>query len=103
MPRSQTRTSWTPITITPTFSFRANHPEDEELRQRLEQTLAFGGRVELPVGCITNIEIQASEEARLLFSNGDPKTSEFTIFSTREQLERPVRCSYQVLSGDGDG
>lgn len=89
-----------PIKFTPTLTFRRDHPGDEELRQRFEHTLAFGGTVDLPAGYVTDLEIEASDEARLLFSGGDPKDSGFSIISQREQLDRPIRCSYQVLGDD---
>lgn len=89
-----------PITITPTFKFRAGDPDDEALRRRFEDTLAFGGTVSLPAGYVTGVDIEASDETRLLLRQGDPTTSEFTILTTREQLPRPLRCYYQVLSGD---
>lgn len=91
-----------PITITPTLSFRTDHPEDEELRLHFEHTLDFGGRVELPAGYVSHVEIEASPEARLLLPDADPTTSEFAISTAREQLERPIRCSYQAISVDGE-
>lgn len=88
-----------PITITPTFAFKAGDAEDQRLRAQFEQTLAFGGRVDLPAGYVTNLDIDASEEARKLFLAGDPSTSEFSFISTREALEHRIRCRYQVLDG----
>jgi hypothetical protein len=89
-----------PIKITPTFRFCTDDPDDERLRQRFEQTLAFGGSVDLPAGYVTDLEIEASDEARLLFSTGDPKDSGFTLMSERVPVERPIRCAYQVLDAD---
>jgi hypothetical protein len=86
-----------PITITPTFTFHTDDAEDEALRKQFERTLAFGGSVDLPVGYVTDLDIEASDEARLLFRTGDPATSEFSVFTTREHLDRPIRCAYQVL------
>lgn len=86
-----------PIRLTPTFQFRVGDPNDEWLRQRFEQTLAFGGSVDLPAGYVTDFEIEASDEARLLFGTGDPKNSGFTLKSERVTVERPIRCAYQVL------
>lgn len=89
-----------PIRLTPTFQFRTDDPDDERLRQRFEQALAFGGSVDLPAGYVTDLEIEASAEAQLLFSTGDPKNSEFTLRSERAPVERPIRCAYQVLDAD---
>jgi hypothetical protein len=88
-----------PITMSPTFTFKAGDAEDERLRAQFEQTMAFGGRVDLPAGYVTDLNIDASEEARKLFAAGDPSTSEFSFISTRESLERRIRCRYQVLDG----
>ncbi len=85
-----------PIRIVPTVTFRSGDPDDEALLLRFEQTLAFGGSVELPAGYVTSFDVEASEEARRLFPTGDPRDSEFTIVSPRVPLERPLRCSYQV-------
>jgi hypothetical protein len=90
-----------PITITPTITFRTDAPEDDRLRQRFEHTLAFGGSVDVPAGYVTDLEIDASDEAKLLFSAADPEDSEFTLVSQRVQVERPIRCAYQVLDADG--
>lgn len=92
-----------PITITPTFTFRRGDLDDEKLRAEFEQTVAFGGHVHLPAGYVTDIDVEASEEARKLFQQGDPTTSEFTISTRREVLDRRIRCSYQVLASAGDG
>lgn len=89
-----------PITITPTFSFKVGDPEAEELREQFERTLAFGGTVDLPAGYVTSLDIDASDEARLLFSRDDPSASEYTLTTAREQLDRNIRCSYQVLDAD---
>lgn len=70
------------------------------MRQRFERTLAFGGSVDVPAGYVTDIEIEASDEARLLFSTADPKDSAFTLTSVRVQVERPIRCAFQVLDAD---
>jgi hypothetical protein len=91
-----------PITITPTFTFRTDDADEEALRQQFERTLAFGGSIDLPAGYVTELEIDASDEARLLFRTGDPATSEFSVLTTREQLDPPIRCTYQVLD-DADG
>ncbi len=89
-----------PITITPTVTFRTNRPDDQMLRERFERTLAFGGSVELPAGYVTNLHIEASDEARLLFHDSDPKTSEFAWSTDREELDGTLRCSFQVVSSD---
>lgn len=89
-----------PITITPTFTFRPNHADGDRLRQQFERTLAFGGTVDLPAGYVTDLKIDASDEARLLFSSADPTNSGFTLTSERVQVERPIRCAYQVLDAE---
>lgn len=86
-----------PIVITPTFTFRTDDADDEELRAKFEHTLAFGGHVDLPAGYMTDIDIEASPEARKLFDPGEPATSEFSLATPREVLDRRIRCSYQVL------
>lgn len=90
-----------PITITPTFRFRRNDPDDEELQRRFESTLSFGGSVVLPAGYVSHVQVDASPEARLLVPDGDPLASEFTIKSIRETLPRPLRCSFQVQDSHG--
>lgn len=89
-----------PITFTTTFSFPTDDTDDRELRSQFERTLDFGGRVDLPAGFVTKIEVDASPEARRLLPDRDPANSDFTFFTAGAHLERPVRCSYQVLDGD---
>lgn len=89
-----------PITITPTVTFRPDRPEDRALQERFERTLAFGGRVELPAGYVTKLDVDASAEARLLIYNQDPETSEFAFTTNREPLDRSLRCAFQVVSSD---
>lgn len=90
-----------PITITSTMSFRSDDAEGEELRSRFERTLDFGGRVDLPAGYVSKFQVEASPEARLLFPDRDPATSEFTFVTVRQRLDRPFRGTYQVLDGGG--
>lgn len=90
-----------PIRITPTFKFRVADPVDDALRQQFERTMAFGGAVHLPAGYVTNFEIDASDEARLLFHTEDPAKSEFSVLTSRQQFDRPLRSAYQVLDADG--
>ena len=88
--------------MTPTFSFRQDDPEDDALRSRFESTLEFGGRISLPAGYVSHVEIEASPEARLLLPNPEnAATSEFTLATSRDQIERPIRCAYQVIDGQG--
>lgn len=89
-----------PITITPTVSFGVDDPDDQRLMRTFEHTLAFGGTVDLPAGYVTDLQIDASDEAKLLFPSADPKDSRFTITSERIRLERPIRCAYQIRDAE---
>ena len=50
---------------------------------QFEHTLAFGGHVDLPAGYVTDIDIDASDEARSLFRAGDPGASRFSVSPPR--------------------
>ncbi|MGN6575038.1 MAG: hypothetical protein ACTHKG_05070 [Nocardioides sp.] len=90
-----------PITITPTFSFNEDDPDDAALRAKVERTLGFGGTIDLPAGYITKLDIDASDETRKLFDTGrNPGDSEFTFHSPRVKLDRHLRCAYQMLDAE---
>lgn len=91
-----------PITITPRFRFEDGDPQAEELREKFLRTMAFGGTVNLPAGYVTDLNIDASDEARLLFPDREPAGSAFTFTTARQRLDRHIRCSYQVLNAAGD-
>ena len=86
-----------PITIKPTIDFKTDEPTGAALKAQFERTMAFGGRVSLPPGSVTSLDITASAETMKLLNTSDPVDSAFTFSSARTALKRPVRCTYEVL------
>ena len=52
---------------------------------------SFGGKVVLPAGFVTDLQIEASPEARLLLSDRPPIDSEFTFVTSRRSIDPPRR------------
>ncbi|SDS69082.1 hypothetical protein SAMN04488570_2455 [Nocardioides scoriae] len=90
-----------PITIRSTFAFDREDATERVLRDKLVDVLDFGGDIELPAGVVTGFDVDASPEARRLFPADDPRESEFAVASTREALDQPIRCVFQVIDESG--
>jgi hypothetical protein len=86
-----------PITLTPTFSFDPSDLAAHAVQKQLVETLDFGGSIELPAGYVTEFRVDASPEARKLIADGDPRSSEFHIYTSRETLSPPVRSALMIV------
>lgn len=84
-----------PVRLTPKFVFDTNDAEALATKDQLDDVLGYGGQVEVADRFIEGIDIDASDEARLLLG-GIQAPGTFLLKAELTTFDRPIRATIEV-------